>query len=358
MFKQTLIASSIIIAASAYAQTEAPNTFTSGTAISAAEMNANFDAMEAGINANATQVSSNTTQVDANVTAISNLNTSLDALTQTVADLQTQVDNIQSGSGSVNLQEYVGSGVYQVFFRDQEVNTGWEDLCTGMTTLVFNSDGSLQDGVVDNNSTPDDESDDVILSGSAGEELCVEKHGGTFSGVYRGVWADVGSTWSISGQDLTLTFIEQLQDGQGRDLYTDGSNAELYSQWGASNNANPSQYFEDLYVEYVEPNGYHSEWTENPDGTSTAEIWATFTDYQNANPPMETWTNKEHFFYVQGDVIFTGDESSLTEKLGPVSETIKVTANGNMLVKQSNEGGNDYHSSELIIGIRVGNSTP
>lgn len=350
MLKKTFLASSMLLAATAMAETTAPNTFTSGTAISASEMNANFDAMEAGINTNADGIATNASD-------ISSINAAITSLTTAVNNLQTQVDGLSSGGSSVDLQAYVGTGVYQMVWRDQFIAQWGSELCVGEGYLVFNSNGTLEDGVKDENGTPDDESDDVLISGTRGESLCIETYtNGDAPQTEREAWVDIGASWALNGQTLTLTFIEQMENVDGNDLWEDQSSAELYSRWGAINNAGSSQFYDNIWQQYIEPNGYHAQWTDNGDGSQTVEIWTSYDSFSLGDPAAETWTQGEIFFYSADDALYTGDVGLLTEKLGPVAEDFMITADGNVIVKQIKELDGGEHSSELIIGIRVGSN--
>ena len=56
MTRQTLLIAGLFLSSSVYAQTEVPNTFTAGTPARAAEVNENFDTLEAAVDQNATAI--------------------------------------------------------------------------------------------------------------------------------------------------------------------------------------------------------------------------------------------------------------------------------------------------------------
>ncbi len=103
-----LLASMVVTQAYA-GQVTVPNTFVSGTKAKASEVNANFSAVQQGINDNDARISQNTSDIYTNTTAIGTINsqvssnqasiqTNASAISQNTSDIYSQASSIQSNT--------------------------------------------------------------------------------------------------------------------------------------------------------------------------------------------------------------------------------------------------------------------
>ena len=75
-----------------------PNNFTSGTPAVAADVNANFSAMETEVDDNDNRISNNTNNVATNTNDIATLQSTITSLQNTITSLQNQLTAVQSNS--------------------------------------------------------------------------------------------------------------------------------------------------------------------------------------------------------------------------------------------------------------------
>ncbi len=79
-----------------------PNTFSSGTPAVAAEVNANFGALETAVNDNDSRITANSASITTNSNDLAALQTAVTTLQATVADLQSTVTNLQDDLTAAN----------------------------------------------------------------------------------------------------------------------------------------------------------------------------------------------------------------------------------------------------------------
>lgn len=97
LFRYSIVTAAILVAGTAFGQTQVPNTFQSGQPALAADVNANFSALESAANQNASDVAANSADISTNAADIVALGTStqttIDTNSSSVTGLQAIVDD-------------------------------------------------------------------------------------------------------------------------------------------------------------------------------------------------------------------------------------------------------------------------
>ncbi len=111
--KLWIVLASMVVTQAYAGQVTVPNTFVSGTKAKASEVNANFSAVQQGINDNDARISQNTSDIYTNTTAIGTINsqvssnqasiqTNASAILGNAANIATNASNITANASSIN----------------------------------------------------------------------------------------------------------------------------------------------------------------------------------------------------------------------------------------------------------------
>ena len=104
------VLAAVLIPAIATAALTIPNTFTAGTVIKSADVNANFAAVATSVNADGTNIGSLQNSVAALQTTVTSLQTTVTSLQTTVTSQQATITSLQTSVNTLNAEPHVVGG--------------------------------------------------------------------------------------------------------------------------------------------------------------------------------------------------------------------------------------------------------